>query len=87
MKHLKKINYLILILIGFMIGIAIAAIVHNHDIKSPWWGHLIVVIGSIFITLTLHELTHAFVFSINNIKLKLYIYLCLCSLEKAKSLS
>lgn len=76
MKHLKKINYLILILIGFMIGIAIAAIVHNHDIKSPWWGHLIVVIGSIFITLTLHELTHAFVFSINNIKIKaVYLFM------------
>ena len=76
MKHLKKINYLILILIGFMIGIIVAASIHNHDIKNIWWAHIIVVFVAIFLSLTIHELTHAFVFSINKIKIKaVYLFM------------
>jgi hypothetical protein len=76
MKHLKKINYLILILIGFMIGIIVAASIHNHDIKNIWWAHIIVVFVAILLSLTIHELTHAFVFSINKIKIKaVYLFM------------
>ncbi|MGI6787053.1 MAG: site-2 protease family protein [Acholeplasmataceae bacterium] len=76
MKAIRKIKYILLILIAIMIGVAVAAITHNHDVKSPWWGHLLVVIGSIFLTLTIHELAHAFTFSIQKIKIKaVYLFM------------
>lgn len=76
MKHIKNIKYILLFLVGLMIGIIVGAIIHNHDVKTYWWAHLLIVLGSIFITLTIHELTHAFVFSINKIKIKaIYLFM------------
>lgn len=76
MKHIKKINYLILILIAFMIGITVAAIIHNHDVYTHWWGHILVILGTILVAVSIHELTHAFVFSIKKIKIKaVYIFI------------
>ncbi len=76
MKKLKTITYAFLIIIGLMIGISVAAIIHNHDVYSPWWGHIIVVLATLFLGLLIHELTHAFVFSVQGVKIKaVYLFM------------
>jgi hypothetical protein len=67
---------MLLVLISIMIGVIVAAIIHNHDVKTYWWAHILIVLATIFITLAVHELTHAFIFSINKIKIKaVYLFM------------
>ena len=54
------------------------------DVYSPWWAHVLVVIGAILLTLTIHELTHAIAFSILGIKIKAIYILIFMFIRKQK---
>ena len=76
MKYLKYIKFIILAMISILIGIAVAAAIYGFDVNSPWWSHILVIIGVIFVTLTVHELTHALVFSLQKIRIKaIYLFI------------
>lgn len=76
MKYLRVITVILLGLIALMIGVLISSIIHNHESNNLWWAHILVVLGTLFITLTIHELNHAFMFSIQKIKIKaVYLFM------------
>lgn len=84
MKYLKHIKITILLLIALLIGITVASLIYNSDVYSPWWAHVLVVIGAILLTLTIHELTHAIAFSILGIKIKAIYILIFMFIRKQK---
>ena len=49
MKYLKHIKITILLLIALLIGITVASLIYNSDVYSPWWAHVLVVIGAILL--------------------------------------
>lgn len=83
MKHINKIIYLFLAFLAIMVGVVVNWAIHSTGIYSPWWAHILVVFGTIFFALAVHELAHAVAFRFQGIKIKA-IYLFMFMFIKGK---
>lgn len=73
MKHLKKWWYFYFLIVCFIIGLITMPLFHNGYINAiwnsyttiKWYYHILIFLGTLFLTLALHELAHfvSFLFS------------------------
>lgn len=84
LKRLKKYRFLIFIAFFLLLGFVSAPLIYSgffniyfSSFKIRWYYHIILFLGTLFITLTLHELTHFISFLISGYKVDVIILLFL----------
>lgn len=75
MKVLKKYRVVIFLLICLILGFSLGPLFYNgymgdlfNSFKIRWYYHILVFLGTVFVTLSLHELTHHFSFMASKYK-------------------
>lgn len=86
MKHIKRINILIGLMIAVIIGM-IAAMASYGELNSiAWYWHILVFFLVFLVVIAFHELAHAIAFRVQGIKIKAIYILFISFIKKNKIL-